>query len=204
MSPWWWIPIGFGILIGLILLLLGLLLFTRTALAITYDAQGILLKIRVIGIPITLYPRKEKEANRKFRTKKTGKKTKTSTKPAEEKKTLSESLKHTVKEAKFSDYIKILRVILTEFVGKFGFEDLRLHISVGGEDASKIALTYGRINEALYPILGALSAANKLERCDIQITPDFTAETVKAEGHATFSVRLYHGIVCAYKLTQML
>lgn len=205
MSPWWWIPIGIGIFLGLILLLLAGLLFTRTAVSVTYDALGIRLKIRVMGIPITLYPRNKKAKAKKPKKKKVKKASpKTEDSKAKEKASLTESLKESVKEAKFSDYIDILRIILTEFVGKFCFERLILHVAVGGEDASKIALTYGRINGALYPILGALAAADKLERCEVQITPDFTSQSLRAEGHATFSVRLYHGIACILKLVQEL
>jgi len=117
---------------------------------------------------------------------------------------LTDQLKATAKEAKFSDYVEILRTVLTEFVGKFGFENLTLHVAVGGDDAMKIALTYGRINEFLYPVLGALAAADKLDRCDVQITPDFTSEEFRAEGDATFSVRLFHGISCLIKLIKIL
>ena len=207
MNPLWWILIGIGGILGLIFLLLTAALFTKTAISVTYNEDGVKLSIRVIGIPITLYPRNKRPKKDKPKPKKPKKaKAKKGNRKKEEpeKESLTDSFKHSLKEARFSDYIEILRIILTEFVGKFGFEKLILHIAVGGEDATKIALNYGRINGLLYPILGKLSAAGKLERCDIQITPDFTSETLRAEGHATFSVRLFHGILCATKLIQKL
>ncbi|MBO5222877.1 MAG: DUF2953 domain-containing protein [Clostridia bacterium] len=210
MTPLWWILIGIGGLIGLVLLLLAAILFTRTAVMVRYNEEGIRFKIRVIGIPITLYPRKEKKKKEKSKNKKeASKKEKPPAKqekeaPKQKKKSLTDELKHSLKEARLSDYIEILRTILSDFVGKFGFERLILHISVGGDDAMKIAMTYGRLNAALHPILGALAAADKLDKCDVQITPDFTSEEFRAEGDAVFSVRLWHGLHCILKLIQKL
>ena len=193
-----WILIGIGGVIGLVLLLLAGALFTKTAVRISYDGKEIKIRLRIFGIPITVYPRKEKP------TKEKPKKKKKKNKNSEKKKSLSDQLKEVTEDAKFSDYVEILRTVLTEFVGKFRIEGLMLHISVGGDDAMKIAMTYGSINALLYPILGAVSAADRLDRCDVQITPDFTAEKFCAEGDATFSVRLIHGVTCLIKLIKIL
>lgn len=201
MNLLWWILIGIGGVIGLVLLLLAGALFTKTAVRISYDGKEIKIRLRIFGISITVYPRKEKPTKEKPKKKK---KTKELSPKKTEKKSLSHQLKEVTEDATFSDYVEILRTVLTEFVGKFRIEGLMLHVSVGGDDAMKIAMTYGSINALLYPILGAISAADRLDRCDVQITPDFTAEEFRAEGDATFSVRLIHGVTCLIKLIKIL
>ena len=211
MNPLWWVLVGIGGLIGFVLLLLAAILFTRTAVMVRYDENGTRLRIRILGIPVTLYPRKKRKKKEKPKQgrKKHLKKNKDVSKkekpnPKEGKTSLTDELKNSLKEASVSDYIEILKIILADFVGKFYVERLILHISVGGDDAMKIAETYGRLNATLYPVLGAIAAADKIGRCDVQITPDFTSEEFRAEGDAVFSVRLYNGLVCILKLIQKL
>lgn len=203
MNPLWWIPIGIGILVGLILLLLATVLLTRTALCIAFDGTGITLRLRVLGIPVTLHPRKPK----KNAAKKRAKKAKATPKKNARKKvkpSYTERLMHSAKELKLRDYIAILQTVLTDFIGKFRVEKLTLHVSVGGDDAQRVALTYGEINALVYPILGAIDAAKRLDRCDVCITPDFASEQFRAEGSAVFSVRLIRGITCILKILKNL
>ena len=204
MSPWWWIPIGIGVFIGIVLVLLTAVLTTRTAVILRYLDGEITFRIRVLGIPVTLYPRKEKPKKKKKKREVKQKQTTETEEKATEKTSTKDRLLASVKELKLQDYIELLRIVLTDFVGKFGFEKLIIHIAVGGDDAMKIAVTYGELNALLYPLLGALAAADKLEQCDIQITPDFASEEFRAEGLAVFSVRLGHALNCVLKILKKL
>ena len=120
------------------------------------------------------------------------------------KKTLKQELKKITKDFKLNDYLSVIRIIVTEFVAKFRCEKLMLHASIGGDDAMEIATTYGTVNAAVYTILSAFEAAGNLNRCDIQITPDFTSEKTEAEGRAEFSFRLTNALKCILELVNNL
>ena len=202
MSPWWWLLIAPGILIGLALFLLTAVLFTRTALLVQYNENGVTVRLRALFLWFTLYPRKEKP---KKKPKKAKKKPISPTKKKPEKaRGLKGDVTQTLKEASFRDYLKIVTAITTKFIAKFRCERLKIDLAIGGEDADKIALTYGEINAAIYPIAGALSAADRLDRCEIRITPDFTSEEFRGKGEGLFSVRLFHSLGCILAITKQL
>lgn len=194
MSPWWWLLIVPGILAGLALLLLAAALFTKTAFLVRYDDRGVAVRIRVLSLWFTLYPQKEKP-KKKAEKKKPKRVSPTQEKPAK-KGGLKGEVTQALKEASFRDYLSIVTTVTTKFIAKFRCEKLKIDLAIGGEDADKIALTYGEINAAVYPIAGALSAADKLDRCEIRITPDFTSEEFRGEGEGIFSVRLFHALKC--------
>ncbi|MBP3300951.1 MAG: DUF2953 domain-containing protein [Clostridia bacterium] len=202
MSPWWWLLIVPGTVVGLALLLLSAALFTKTALLIRYDERGVTLRLRVFSLWFTLYPRKEKP-KKKPKKQKSKKVSSTREKPAK-KSGLKGEVTQALKEASFRDYLDILTTITSKFIAKFRCEKLKIDLAIGGEDADKIALTYGSVNAAVYPIVGALSAVDKLDRCEIRITPDFTSEEFRGEGEGVFSVRLFHSLGCILALTKKL
>ena len=113
-------------------------------------------------------------------------------------------IRKALRSVNLKDYATLLQIIVTKFIAKFRCEKFILHASVGGEDAMSIAMDYGTINALLYPVLGAFSAAGKLKRCDVQITPDFTSEETHGEGRAEFSFRLFRAFGCIWELSEKL
>ena len=99
--------------------------------------------------------------------------------------------KEITKEFTLDTYLDLLRAIITEFIAKIHLDKLNLNISVGAEDSAQVALRYGAINAAVYPILGALSASGNLKKCKVQISPNFLSEKTEATGTAIFSLRLF-------------
>lgn len=119
-------------------------------------------------------------------------------------KALKKELRKATRDFKLNDYLIVIRIIVTEFVAKFRCEKLMLHASIGGDDAMAIATTYGTVNAAVYTILSAFEAAGNLNRCDVQITPDFTSEETMAEGRAEFSFRATNAFKCILELVNNL
>lgn len=119
-------------------------------------------------------------------------------------KALKKELRKATRDFKLNDYLIVIRIIVTEFVAKFRCEKLMLHASIGGDDAMAIATTYGTVNAAVYTILSAFEAAGNLNRCDVQITPDFTSEETMAEGRAEFSFRATNALKCILELVNNL
>ena len=76
---------------------------------------------------------------------------------------------------------------------KFHFHVARIKIKIGGPDAAKIALTYYAVSNALGPVLSFIDKHSNLHgmhRADIEITPDFLSEEIKADVKVGFSTSL--------------
>ncbi|MBQ1216788.1 MAG: DUF2953 domain-containing protein [Clostridia bacterium] len=119
-------------------------------------------------------------------------------------KALKKELRKATRDFNLNDYLIVIRIIITKFVAKFRCERLMLHASIGGDDAMDIATTYGIANAAVYTILSAFEAAGNLNRCEVQITPDFTSEETVAEGRAEFSFHLTNALKCILELVDNL
>ncbi len=56
-------------------------------------------------------------------------------------------------------------------------KNLRIHLSVAGEDAADTAVLYGYANAVIYPIISAfLENVRSYKDLDVEITPDFSEE----------------------------
>ncbi len=232
MSPWIWVLTILGGVLGLILLLALHLVFGRLRLVVDYRKGELKLWVQWLFLKYYLYPDPDKEeererqkiARRKKREKKTPSVSLTEQNPKEgkekqreetlspgghkKKKTVKAAAKREIRKAVQSvplkDYAKCLQIIVTKFISKFHIKNLILHASIGGDDAMDIAVEYGTVNALLYPVLGAVSAAGRLHKCDIQITPDFTSEETHAEGRGVFTFRLFRAFGCIWELSNNL
>lgn len=210
-----WVLKILGGILGILLIGIGLILFCKTKLEISYRDQTPMLWLRFLFLRIKLYPRKKKTSKKKkdaipeqkastdspspqepdVRTEVTQavKPLRTEPEPTKPKaiKSAEDKAKDTLKHFELSDYIRLLKIITNRFLKKFNCELLILHAEIGSEDAAKTALECGAIHTALYPILGAFSASGHLKKADVQITPDFSSEEIKAEAKTVFSIRLF-------------
>ena len=150
--------------------------------------------------------RKNAEKEAKKAAAKAGKKAK---KDAEKKKKKEEEAKLTKAEKKarkaekkasmppIPDLINLLTSIIKFFFPslflKFHFHIARIKIKVGGADAAKIALTYYAISNALGPALSFIEKHSNLHgmrRADIEISPDYLSEEIKADVKLGFSTSI--------------
>lgn len=77
--------------------------------------------------------------------------------------------------------------------GKFHFHVARIKLKIGGKDAAQTALTYYAVTNALGPILGFIDKHSNLHgmrRAEIDISPDFLSEEIKADVKLGFSTSL--------------
>lgn len=208
MNPFLWVLTVLGGIIGILLLLILYLLFGKIRLVVDYRNSQLNLWLQWLFLKYHVYPDPEKKQEREER-----KKNKKEGLPPPEpkpkkKKGIKAAAKREVRKAVQSvplkDYAKTLQIIVTKFIAKFHCKSFVLYASIGGDEASEIAMTYGTVNALLYPVLGAFSAAGRLHKCDVQITPDFTSEETKAEGRAVFTFRLYQALGCIWELSENL
>ena len=225
MNPFLWGLTILGGIVGIILFLILHLVFGKIRLIVDYRNSELKLWLEWLFLKYHVYPDPEKQEERNLRRAErkaekerqnplTAPSDKATTEPAvirpkkKKKKGLRAAAKREVRKAVQSvplkDYAKTLQIIVTKFIAKFHCKNLVLYASIGGDEASEIAMEYGTINALLYPVLGAFSAAGRLHKCDVQITPDFTSEETKAEGRAVFTFRLYQAIGCIWELSENL
>lgn len=77
--------------------------------------------------------------------------------------------------------------------GKFHFHVARIKLKIGGKDAAQTALTYYAVTNALGPVLGFIDRHSNLHgmrSAEIDISPDFLSEEIKADVKIGFSTSL--------------
>ena len=191
-----WLYILSGIL-GAVLLLILLLLFVPVYARFRYDGE-VFLRVRVLGIPVTLLPKKAEKATEKPIPKK--KKAKpTKEKPEKEKKPgFLDELKASFREdgvAATLGYLTDLAKLAVSAVGKVlaavTVDGLRLELLIAAEDAADAAENYGKVCAAAYPALEVLGQVLHIKKRQVRIEPGFLVE----KSDAYTDVRL-HVWVC--------
>lgn len=167
--------------------------------------EDVTLRLRVLGIPIPLYPAQPKKVKvSKF--KRGYPKEKTAEKPSEKK------AKPSAKPAEkipLGEKIDIVLSLLKKLCKKF-FKHLRLDVShivitVGADDAASAAITYGIVSQSVAYLLAFLDAhlnIRKKRRGEISVRCDFTAERTVCDIRITASLAVWQlldiGISLAY------
>ena len=170
------------ILLGLAAVLL-LLLFCPVTLHLAYH-EKLEIRLRVLGIPVVLYPRPAK----KPRAPKAQKAAPAKAKPPEEKKPsfgAGDLLDHL-------DTVKLLLEQLERFCGRVTravtLHHLRLWMLVAGEDPAQTGIRFGRANAAAYGVLAILQQNFRVRDARLDIRPNFLPggeEWAEGEGKLT-------------------
>lgn len=184
-------------LILLILLILLLLSPFKAKLRLEYDKGIFIFRIRYLFFSFK-GPGEKKEGEKPKRKKK---RKPESSKDEDDRKEEAEKEKKADGEKNFFqkqisgltffDYLEIVKRFFRKFVMKIRIEEFKTDIHVGG-DAYETAMTYGRINSALYPLLGFLNNQGVLKKANVTIVPDFLKEKSEYYAHIELSLRLVH------------
>lgn len=171
------------VVLGVFLLILVLPVSARVAF------HGELrIQVRVLAIPFTVYPRKEKkkrEARKAGRKRPAPKKTK--------KKDGLSSVGAMLKEdgvgatARYlSEMAALVKTAAVRVLRAITVRELKLRLTVGGEDAAQTAIRHGALCGAVFPALAALEGSMRVRRREVQVTPDF----VYGESRANLDLRV--------------
>lgn len=222
MSPSLWVLTVLGGIVGIVLLLILYLIFGKIRLIVDYHEGELKLWLEWLFLKYYVYPDPEKKqareeqkakkqlkkaSGRAIKTEAVSEKTATPQKPKKKSKlraAAKREVRRAVQSVPLKDYAKTLWIIVTKFIAKFHCKSFVLYASIGGGQADEIATEYGTVNALLYPVLGAFAAADRLHKCDVQITPDFTSEETHAVGKAVFTFRLYQALGCIWELSENL
>ncbi|MDR0197174.1 MAG: DUF2953 domain-containing protein [Oscillospiraceae bacterium] len=188
---------------GGLVLLIAFLLSLSIKAYIEYK-DGFTVKVKYWFI--TLYPRPVKKAaslNRKNKSKQTEKPGGASLFDKTAKKTGLEKFASDVKktEKRDMDFAAIMRAFdnaklpLKRFIRKLRVERLRIVFAVGGEDAAKIAVSYGLQSAAAGAFLAWLDEIVILQIDEVNITADFLRGETKQEFSCRVRARLFTAVV---------
>lgn len=176
-----------------ILLLLFLILLIRVQVFATY-ADDLTLSLKVLFVKIQLLPAKKKEKKPKEEKPKEKKPKEEKPKPKEEKKKKPSYLSK-LKEKKglsgllslFTSAAKIAGGMLKSIFSHIVIKKLDVGIALSGEEASSVALNYGRVCSVLYPAVNVICAATVCENYNVVVEPVFDPDKpteVYADVHA--------------------
>lgn len=204
------------IVLGCILFFILFIGSLRARITIAYSDE-LSLSVRVLFLKIGILPSREKKAGphsmsaakakklREKAAKKEAKKreaAKLKQQKKAEKKAQKEAEKATKPKKSMSEILDMVHMI-TEIVGivvrrffkHLRIEVARLKIKVATGDAASTAIAYGALTQSLNILLPLLESVRTLKLPDVtelDVTPDFVAESPEADVKIVFSIRVWH------------
>ena len=170
--------------IGGIFLIFAIVLACPVIVDIQFK-DSFVVKIKILGIPITVFPQKEKPQSEEQKVKKKKKK-----KPEEEKeKTCKFSKIKGILESKglsgLLDFFKELAGVAAG-TGKKLFSHLVIYqllvdIAISNEDAAKTAIQYGQACAVVYPAMSMITTVAKCKQSHVCVIADFDDKKTKAD-----------------------
>lgn len=196
--------IALWILLG-IFALLALLLSLKLCFHIEYREE-LAVTVRVLGIPIPLYPRKQKRVDpsdyslralrkkRKKAAKKNGKRQKAAKRQTAQKKAPTSVL---------SFLRRFLRILLEKTFGYLRIRVKRLKLLVATGDPASTAILFGAVNAAVIYLLEVLDRFGKFDgkrSAELSVKPDFTAPKTTVDIHLVLSLRVWHAFAILFRV----
>lgn len=178
----------------------------RGEVIISYgDTLGI--KVRVLGIPIKILPKKEKKIRisdyspkkrAKMKKKQLKKQAKANAKASKKKLRKEQHTADKTKKRPIGETLSMIRDIVGTAVKRFSkhlrVRVARLHIHVATGDAASTAILYGAVSQSVAYIAAFLDSAGTLRspvRSDVDIRADYLSEKTQADIEIGFSLRVW-------------
>ena len=157
------------------LLILFLLAILPLGASVLYDEDGPRVRIVAGPVKIQVFPMKKKA--KKDKPKKEAKK-----KPAPKDKGAKKPAPKPKSGGSWTDFLPLVRIaldLLNDFRRKLRVNELKLHLTMAGDDPCDLAINYGRMNASLAALIAQLERVLVIKKRDVHIDCDFTAsETV--------------------------
>lgn len=187
-------------LLGLIVLLLLLVLFVPVWARVTYDGE-LRVRVRVLGVPITLLPSEDETEETPSPDKPTKK-----AKPSKVKQ-LRDEVSRSFKEdgvAATLAYLTRLAKLAGQAIGRvlhcITVDRLNFELIVADGDADKTAIRYGQVCGVLYPAFTTLSGVIKVRKRALRIEPNFLQETSSLRADVRMHIWVYRLVGAAIVL----
>lgn len=186
----WWITLG----------ILTLLANLPLGVRVCYDAEGLLVKIVLGPLKLTVFPRAKKQAKSgKDQNQKTEEKAETKSvsetenlprppqpppAPKTEKKQKGGSLKD------FIPFVKLGLDFLGDFRRKLRMKELYLRLILASDDPCDLAVNYGKTWTAVGNLLPALERWFVIQKRDVEVECDFTASETNVIARLEITITL--------------
>ena len=164
-----------------IALLLTALNLLRVGVDAEYDGEGLFLRLKAGPVKITILPKREKPKKKKKE--KPPKDDADGEKPKKKKKS----------PLTLPTLLKLVRPALEaagSFRRKLSVDLLRLHARVGTSDPYNTAMTFAYLQSAVYGLHPLVERALNVKERDVWLTPDFTNDSIAAEGRLIGTIRI--------------
>lgn len=200
--------------------IIAFILLFKFKITIAY-ADDLTLTVTLLGIPIRILPAKEKKVRvwryslRRMRKKDAkrrqalAKKAKSDREKAAQKKQRKAEQKKAQKGQPKAPpggiihmVLELVKVIFSRFGRHLRIEMTRLRLVVATGDAAQTAILWGVICpavEALLEVLDRITNLRTVKSCDIDVIPDFAADSFKADISIAFSLRVWHLFDIAFR-----
>ncbi len=193
-------------IIGGIILFIAALMMIRGEVVISYgEALGI--KVRILGIPIKILPKKEKKIRisdyspkkrAKMKKKQLKKQAKANAKATKKKLRKEQHTAAKTEKRPIAETLSMIKDIVGTAVKRFSkhlrVRIARLHIHVATGDAASTAILYGVVSQSVAYIAALLDSAGTLRfpvRSDVDIRADYLSEKTIADIEIGFSLRVW-------------
>ena len=160
------------------LALLVLLAILPLGASVLYDADGPRVRIVAGPVKIQVFPMKKKPKKDKTKKEKPQKEQKKPAQAGEEQKPFPKPKTG----GSWTDFLPLVQVVLdllNDLRRKLRVNELKLHLTLAGDDPCDLAVNYGRMNASLAALIAQLERVLVIQKRDVHVDCDFTAnETV--------------------------
>ena len=165
-----------------IALLLTALNLLRVGVDAEYDGEGLFLRLKAGPVKITILPKRE-----------TPEKPEKKEKPPKDDADGEKPKKKKKSPLTLPTLLKLVRPALEaagSFRRKLSVDLLRLHARVGTSDPYNTAMTFAYLQSAVYGLQPLVERALNVKERDVWLTPDFTSDSIAAEGRLIGTIRI--------------
>ena len=160
------------------LAILVLLAILPLGASVLYDADGPRVRIVAGPVKIQVFPMKKKPKKDKTKKEKPQKEQKKPAQAGEEQKPFPKPKTG----GSWTDFLPLVQVVLdllNDLRRKLRVNELKLHLTLAGDDPCDLAVNYGRMNASLAALIAQLERVLVIQKRDVHVDCDFTAsETV--------------------------
>ena len=181
------------VILCVILLLLGLILFTPILVRVMREEEGLLVRLHVGPVKLQVYPPKE-EAQQPLEEEEKPQEKKTKAKPAKQRKPLTkEQILYLIEKLP-----PILGRALRRVSRRVRIGPLKVYVLLSEEDPADTALLYGKVEAALMAALPVLHRHLQIRDQDIRIYPDFQGSGMDYRLDVGIAIRLWDVLVSGF------
>ena len=161
------------------LAILTLLAILPLGASVLYDEDGPRVRVLAGPVKIQVFPMKKKPKKDKPKKEKPKKEPKKPAQAAGEEKKPFPKPKTGGSWTDFLPLVQVALDLLNDLRRKLRVNELKLHLTMAGDDPCDLAINYGRMNASLAALIAQLERVLVIKKRDVHIACDFTAsETV--------------------------